>query len=131
MEPRSATASTETAFGIPLAHSRVPSIGSTATSTAGPVPSPTSSPLNSIGASVLLALADHHDAAHGHGVDERAHGVHRRAVRPVLVAASHPAGGGHGRRLGHPRELQGQVPVRRVLGRLGAPVTPSTLSAVM
>jgi hypothetical protein len=28
----------------------VPSIGSTATSTAGPVPSPTSSPLNSIGA---------------------------------------------------------------------------------
>src|ERR1700722_10635354 len=35
---------------MPLAHSRVPSIGSTATSTAGPVPSPTSSPLNSIGA---------------------------------------------------------------------------------
>src|ERR1700761_8598696 len=35
---------------MPLAHSRVPSMGSTATSTAGPVPSPTSSPLNSIGA---------------------------------------------------------------------------------
>jgi hypothetical protein len=35
---------------MPLAQSRVPSIGSTATSTAGPVPSPTSSPLNSIGA---------------------------------------------------------------------------------
>ena len=35
---------------MPLAHSLVPSIGSTATSTAGPVPSPTSSPLNSIGA---------------------------------------------------------------------------------
>ena len=50
MEPRPATASTETAFGMPLAHSRVPSIGSTATSQAGPVPSPTSSPLNSIGA---------------------------------------------------------------------------------
>src|SRR5579863_360602 len=50
MEPRSATARTDTAFGMPLAHSRVPSIGSTATSTAGPVPSPTSSPLNSIGA---------------------------------------------------------------------------------
>ena len=45
-----ATASTEIALGIPLAHSRVPSIGSTATSQAGPVPSPTSSPLNSIGA---------------------------------------------------------------------------------
>ena len=35
---------------MPLAHSRVPSIGSTATSTAGPLPSPTSSPLNSMGA---------------------------------------------------------------------------------
>ncbi len=50
MEPRAATARTDTAFGMPLAHSRVPSIGSTATSQAGPVPSPTSSPLNSMGA---------------------------------------------------------------------------------
>ncbi len=50
MEPRLATARTEIAFGMPLAHSRVPSIGSTATSQAAPVPSPTSSPLNSIGA---------------------------------------------------------------------------------
>src|SRR5579859_6739695 len=50
IEPRPATARTETAFGMPLAASRVPSIGSTATSQAGPVPSPTSSPLNSIGA---------------------------------------------------------------------------------
>src|SRR5579872_2864030 len=50
MEPRAATARTAIAFGMPLAHRRVPSIGSTATSHAGPVPSPTSSPLNSIGA---------------------------------------------------------------------------------
>ena len=35
---------------MPLAASVVPSIGSTATSHAGPSPSPTSSPLNSIGA---------------------------------------------------------------------------------
>src|SRR3954470_3194861 len=35
---------------MPLAVSVVPSIGSTATSHSGPVPSPTSSPLNSIGA---------------------------------------------------------------------------------
>ena len=49
--PRSATAITEIAFGIPSAVSRVPSSGSTATSTSGPVPSPTSSPLKSIGAS--------------------------------------------------------------------------------
>ena len=34
----------------PLAHSVVPSIGSTATSASGPVPSPTRSPLYSIGA---------------------------------------------------------------------------------
>ena len=38
------------ALVIPLAASVVPSIGSTATSQAGPSPSPTSSPLNSIGA---------------------------------------------------------------------------------
>ena len=35
---------------MPLAASVVPSIGSTATSHSGPVPSPTCSPLNSIGA---------------------------------------------------------------------------------
>ena len=35
---------------MPLAVSVVPSIGSTATSHSGPVPSPTSSPLKSIGA---------------------------------------------------------------------------------
>src|SRR6266540_1542168 len=39
------------AFGCPSAHSRVPSSGSTATSTSGPWPLPTSSPLKSIGAS--------------------------------------------------------------------------------
>src|SRR5439155_9574222 len=41
---------TAIAFGWPLAVRRVPSSGSTATSTSGPVPSPTSSPLKSIGA---------------------------------------------------------------------------------
>ena len=49
--PRSATAMTEIALLMPLAVRRVPSIGSTATSDSAPVPSPTSSPLNSIGAS--------------------------------------------------------------------------------
>ena len=38
------------AFGMPLAVSRVPSMGSTATSHSGPLPSPTCSPLYSIGA---------------------------------------------------------------------------------
>src|SRR5215831_9642834 len=49
--PRSASAITAIAFGWPSAVSRVPSSGSTATSTSGPVPSPTRSPLKSIGAS--------------------------------------------------------------------------------
>jgi len=48
--PRSATAITAIAFGAPFAVSRVPSSGSTATSTSGPCPLPTSSPLKSIGA---------------------------------------------------------------------------------
>src|SRR5215469_2328707 len=50
MDPRALTAITEIALGIPLAVSRVPSIGSTATSHIGPLPSPTCSPLYSIGA---------------------------------------------------------------------------------
>src|SRR5438067_8472776 len=41
---------TAIAFGCPSAVSRVPSSGSTATSTSGPSPFPTSSPLKSIGA---------------------------------------------------------------------------------
>jgi hypothetical protein len=45
-----------------LGISVVPSIGSTATSHSGPSPQPTSSPLNSIGRLVLLALADDDDA---------------------------------------------------------------------
>ena len=49
--PRSETAITEIALGIPSAVRRVPSSGSTATSTSGPMPPPTCSPLKSIGAS--------------------------------------------------------------------------------
>src|SRR5947209_6278511 len=49
--PRSDTASTASALGMPLLISVVPSIGSTATSHSGPSPLPTSSPLYSIGAS--------------------------------------------------------------------------------
>jgi hypothetical protein len=50
MLPRSDSAMTASAFGWPVAVRRVPSMGSTATSTAGPPPSPTSSPLYNIGA---------------------------------------------------------------------------------
>ncbi len=45
IEPRSATAMTAIAFGCPTDVRRVPSRGSTATSTSGGCPLPTSSPL--------------------------------------------------------------------------------------
>ena len=67
------------------------------------------------GGLVLLALADHHGAVHGHGVHERAHRVHRGAVRLVLVPVAHPGARGDGRRLGHPHQLHGQVAVRDVI----------------
>ena len=43
--PRSAMASTASAFGMALAQIVVPSSGSTAMSTSGPSPMPTSSPM--------------------------------------------------------------------------------------
>ena len=49
--PRSDSAITASALGIPSAVSRVPSSGSTAMSTCGGLPSPICSPLKSIGAS--------------------------------------------------------------------------------
>ena len=51
MVPRSLTAMTAMALPRPLAVRVVPSMGSTAMSVAGPWPSPTDSPLNSMGAS--------------------------------------------------------------------------------
>ena len=63
---------------------------------------------------VLLALADDDHAVHRHAAEHDAHGVDRRAVGALLVAAAHPAGRRHGRRLGHPDQLQGQVAVRRL-----------------
>src|ERR1041385_3856087 len=51
MLPRSASATTATAPGWPLAVRRVPSMGSTATSTSGSRPLPIASPKYSIGAS--------------------------------------------------------------------------------
>ncbi len=60
---------------------------------------------------VLLALADDHGAVHADGRDQHPHGVDRHPVGAVLVAAAHPAAGGHGSGLGDPHELQGQVAV--------------------
>ena len=61
---------------------------------------------------VLLALADHHDAAHRHRVHQLAHGVDGRAVAALLVAAADPATRGHRAGLGDPDELEGEVAVR-------------------
>ena len=63
---------------------------------------------------VLLALADDHDAVHGHGADQLAHRVDGGAVRAVLVAPADPAAGGHRGGLGDAHQLQGEVAVRRL-----------------
>src|SRR4029077_17189434 len=102
MVPRSATAITASAFGMPLDIRVVPSIGSTATSQSGPVPSPTSSPLYSIGASssppplspvsqprpaFLSPPPDHDNPAHRDGAEEGSHAIAAPPAPAVLVAA--------------------------------------------
>ena len=101
---------------MPLAASVVPSIGSTATSHSGPVPSPTCSPLKSIGAlsfspspmtttprmptveiSVRMALTATPSA-------------------PFLSPAADPAAGGHRGGLGDADQLEGEVAVRGLVG---------------
>ena len=60
---------------------------------------------------VLLALADDHDAAHGHRVHQLAHGVDGGAVPALLVAAADPSPGGHRAGFGDPDEFQGEVSI--------------------
>ena len=69
------------------------------------------------GRAVLLALADHDHAVHGHRVDQQPHSVHGCAVGAVLVATPHPAGRGHGPGLSHPGEFEREVSVRGMPGR--------------
>ena len=94
--------------------SRVPSIGSTATSHSGPLPSPTRSPLKSIGASSFSPSPMTTTPFMRHGADQLAHRVDRRAVRAVLVAAADPAARRHGGGLGDAHQLEGEVAVRRL-----------------
>ena len=61
---------------------------------------------------VLLALADHDDAVHRHGVEHQPHRVDRGAVGALLLAAADPAAGGERARLGDADELERQVAVR-------------------
>ena len=60
---------------------------------------------------VLLALADHDDAAHGDASDELAHRVDGRTVAAVLVAAADPPPGRHRRGFGDPHQLHREVAV--------------------
>src|SRR5205814_6579015 len=61
---------------------------------------------------VLLALADHDDAVHRHGVEHQPHRVDGRLVGSLLLPAADPAAGGEGTGLRDPDELEGEVPVR-------------------
>ena len=61
---------------------------------------------------VLLALADDHDAAHRHRVDQFAHGVDGGAVTALFVPAADPPACGHGTGLGDPDQFEGEVAVR-------------------
>ena len=66
---------------------------------------------------VLLALADDDDPVHRHALQHDAHRLDRGAVGALLVATTHPARGGHRRRLGHPDELEGEVAIGSRLPR--------------
>jgi hypothetical protein len=72
------------------------------------------------GCFVLLTLADHDDALHLDGVDERAHRVDRDPVGTVLVTAADPAAGSHGSGLGHADQVEGEISVGRLSGGLEA-----------
>ena len=99
------------ALGMPLLIRVVPSTGSTAKSQSGSVAVADLFAVVEHRGVVLLALADDHDAAHRHRVDQLAHGVDGGAVAALLVAAADPAAGGHGAGLGDPDEFEGEVAV--------------------
>ena len=106
---------TAIAFGMPSAVSRVPSSGSTATSTSAPCAVADLLAVVEHRRLVLLALADHDDAVHRDRVEHRAASRRRRpGRRRLLVAAPDPAARAHRRRLGHADELEREVPVGRL-----------------
>ena len=95
----------------PSAVSRVPSIGSTATSHSGPVPSPTRSPLKSIGAS-SFSPSPMTTTPFMVTVPMRLRIASTAAPSaPFLSPATDPAAGGHRGRLGDAHQLERQVAV--------------------
>ena len=95
----------------PSAVSVVPSMGSTAMSTAGRISVADVLAVVEHRRLVLLALADDDDAVHGNRLEDDAHGVDGGAIGTLLVAPPHPAGGGQGGGLGDADELQGEVSI--------------------
>jgi hypothetical protein len=86
--------------GMSLAHSVVPSSGSTAMSTLGPV---------------ALALADDNGAVDGQAVEFATHGVNGGLIGGLLVAASTQPGGSHRRALGHAYKLKSEDTLDNIL----------------
>ena len=95
-----------------LAVSVVPSIGSTATSNSGPVPSPTRSPLNSIGAWSFSPSPMTTTPSMPTVLISTRMALTATPSAPFLSPAPDPAAGGHGRRLGDPYEVEREVAVR-------------------
>ena len=60
---------------------------------------------------VTLAFADHHRAVDVEHVQGLAHGVDRRLVGGMLVAAAHPGAAGDRRPLGHPDRFEREIAI--------------------
>ncbi|CAM5588433.1 hypothetical protein SGRIM128S_06210 [Streptomyces griseomycini] len=95
----------------------MPSIGSTAMSHSGPVPSPTRSPLKSIGAS-SFSPSPMTTTPFIETVETRVRMARTAAPSAPFLSAPDPAAGGH-RGLGDPYELQGEVAVGGLGGDIG------------
>ena len=92
--------------GMFLAHSVVPSSGSTAMSTFGPVLRADLLADEQHRRLVALALADHHGAVDRQLVELAPHGVDRRLVGGLLVAAAAQPRRRHRGALGHAHDLE-------------------------
>jgi hypothetical protein len=99
---------TAIAFGMFLAQSVVPSSGSSAMSTFGPGAGADLLADEQHRRLVALALADHHRAVDRQLVELAPHGVDRRLVGGLLVAAPAQPRRGDRRALGHAHEFERQ-----------------------
>ena len=103
---------TASALGMPSAHRRVPSSGSTAMSTSGWRAVADVLAVVEHRRLVLLALADDDDAVHADRAQHGVHAVHGGLVGGDLVALADPARGLQRGGLGHAHELEREVAVR-------------------